>query len=235
MRTNPFKSPQRIKNSQLVPFPPSQLTTLIEVQLLERNLQTPRQGCLLLTAPRIIQVLRQRENTLRRPGLSHPRRTIGQRSQTLKREDAFRIELHNESFVGNASRIIDNRQLIWLTGDKAKEAKERQERDAENRAHAGHSYHTPDPDEMGGEDELSGLPWGSLSLKHVVSKGRARESDSRRGSRRDEDRQSPYRSQEPSYEEQDAYYEADSTYYNEGDQAYHDYASNSGSYGGSTH
>ena len=91
---------------------------------------------------------------------------------------------------------------------------------------------------MGGEDELSGLPWGSLSLKHVVSKGRAKESDSRRSSRRDEERRSPYGSQygaqEPAYEERDAYYGADSINYDE-DQAYYDYGSNSGSYGGGSH
>ena len=57
-------------------------------------------------------------------------------------------------------------------GDKAKEAKERQEREAQNRAHAGESYHTLSPSEMKDDDELSGLPWGSLSLKHVVSKGK---------------------------------------------------------------
>jgi hypothetical protein len=85
---------------------------------------------------------------------------------------------------------------------------------------------------MGMDDELSGLPWGSLSLKHVVSKGKAKESDSRRGSRRDEERRSPYESQGPAYEEQDAYYEADSTYE---DRAYYDYGSNSGSHGGSSY
>lgn len=88
-----------------------------------------------------------------------------------------------------------------------------------------------------------------MSLKHVVSKGRAKESESRRG---DSERRSPYESQsqygasqygsghgEMRYEEgdQDAYYDgqADSTYYDEGDHAYYDYASNSGSHGGSSH
>lgn|SRR5690348_9801446 len=117
---------------------------------------------------------------------------------------------------------------LTAIGDKAKETKERQERDAENRAHAGHSYHTPDPSEMGADDELSGLPWGSLSLKHVVSKGKSKESDSRRGSRRDEDR-SHYESREPVYSERDAYYEGESAYYEDPDRAYYDYASGSGS------
>lgn len=77
---------------------------------------------------------------------------------------------------------------------------------------------------MGTDDELSGLPWGSLSLKHVVTKGKAKESESRRGgSRRDVD------SRGPVYDERDAYYEGDSTYYDEGDRAYYDYGSGSGS------
>ena len=80
---------------------------------------------------------------------------------------------------------------------------------------------------MGGDDELSGLPWGSLSLKHVVSKGKAKEADSRRGSRRDEDRS--HYSQGPVYDDRDAYYEGESTYYDEGDRTYYDYGSGSGS------
>lgn len=92
---------------------------------------------------------------------------------------------------------------------------------------------------MGTDDELSGLPWGSLSLKHVVSKGRAKEESSRRGSRRDDGRShyggSAYDTHEPIYEERDAYYEAESTYYEEGDQVYYDYGSGSGSgHGGSS-
>ncbi|TVY18442.1 hypothetical protein LARI1_G004692 [Lachnellula arida] len=136
-------------------------------------------------------------------------------------------------------RRVQNRIAQRKFRDKTKDAKERQERDADNQAHAGHSYNTPDPDEMGESDELSGLPWGSLSLKHVVSKGRAKESESRKGSRRDEERRSPYESQygaqEPAYEDRDAYYEADPGHHEEGDQAYYDYGSNSGSYGGSSH
>jgi len=88
---------------------------------------------------------------------------------------------------------------------------------------------------MGTDDELSGLPWGSLNLKHVVSKGRAREEESRRGSRRDEDR-SHYKTEEPVYEGRDAYYAGGSTYYEAEDQVYYDYGSASGSgHGGSSH
>jgi hypothetical protein len=106
-----------------------------------------------------------------------------------------------------------------LVGDKAKEAKERQDREAENRAHSENSYYTPDPGEMGTEEELSGLPWGSLSLKHAVSKGKAKEDESRGGSKRHEERS--HYEQEPVYEEREVYYEQDAYY--EDDRAYYDY------------
>lgn len=119
-------------------------------------------------------------------------------------------------------------------GDKAKEAKERQEREARDRAHAGNSYHIPHPSEMGADDEVSGLPWGSLSLRYVVSRGMARETESWRGSPRDEDR-SYDGSQGRASDDRDGHYEEDSAYYAEGDHAYYDYASGSGSgHGGSS-
>lgn len=120
-------------------------------------------------------------------------------------------------------------------GDKAKDTKEREDRETDNRTHAGHSYHTPDPREMGGEEELSGLPWGSLNLKHVVQKGKSKEADSRRDS--EERSHSAYDAREPVYESnyegnhesRDAYYGGE-TYYEEPDRAYYDYGS-----GGSGH
>ena len=86
---------------------------------------------------------------------------------------------------------------------------------------------------MGTDDELSGLPWGSLSLKHVISKGKAKEEDSRRGSRRDEER-SYYGASDRVYDEGDAYYEADTAYYEDADPVYYDYGSGSGSGQGSS-
>jgi hypothetical protein len=119
-------------------------------------------------------------------------------------------------------------------GDKAKETKERQEREARDRAHAGNAYNIPDPSEMGPDDELSGLPWGSLSLKYVVSRGMARETESWHGSPRDEER-SYDGSQGRASDDIDGHYEEDSTYYPEGDHAYYDYGSGSGcGHGGSS-
>ncbi|RDW68464.1 hypothetical protein BP5796_09121 [Coleophoma crateriformis] len=122
-------------------------------------------------------------------------------------------------------RRVQNRIAQRKFRDKAKETKEREERDAQNQMHASRSYHTPDPRDMGTDDELSGLPWGSLSLRHVVSKGKAREESSRRGSYRDEDRSNSYESQNASYAGGDAYYEGDAPYYEETDQVYYDYGS----------
>ncbi|KAH8804630.1 hypothetical protein F5884DRAFT_679562 [Xylogone sp. PMI_703] len=104
-------------------------------------------------------------------------------------------------------RRVQNRIAQRKFRDKAKETKERIERDERNRAHAGSAYHTPDPGDLGTDDELSGLPWGSLSLKHVVEKGKAKEYSSRHGSRR-EDTATYY-----SPRDEEGYYEGDTSYY----------------------
>jgi hypothetical protein len=61
----------------------------------------------------------------------------------------------------------------FATGEKAKEQKESQARDAENQSRAGQIYSTPSAQDIDTEFELSGLPWGSLSLRHVVERGKA--------------------------------------------------------------
>ncbi|RQM05455.1 hypothetical protein DH86_00001988 [Scytalidium sp. 3C] len=83
-------------------------------------------------------------------------------------------------------RRVQNRIAQRKFRDKAKENKERAERDERNIAHAGSSYHTPDPSDLARDEELSGLPWGSLSFKHVVEKGKAKEYSSRHGSHGEE-------------------------------------------------
>ncbi|OAF60212.1 hypothetical protein VC83_02944 [Pseudogymnoascus destructans] len=69
------------------------------------------------------------------------------------------------------------------TGEKAKDQKESRDRDAENQLHAGYSYTSPDPDDLGLESELSGLPWGGPSMRHIVERGKATQGGSRQGSR----------------------------------------------------
>ena len=69
-----------------------------------------------------------------------------------------------------------------MQGEKTKEQKEASERDARNQRSAGLAYTTPDPAYMDADFELSGLPWGSLSLRYVVEKGNAREREVHQGS-----------------------------------------------------
>lgn len=69
-----------------------------------------------------------------------------------------------------------------FVGEKARETKERSERDSRNQEHAGNSYRIPSASDIDTESDLSGLPWGSLNLSHVVSRGH--DVESRRSSGR---------------------------------------------------
>jgi hypothetical protein len=61
------------------------------------------------------------------------------------------------------------------TGEKAREQKDRAARDAQNQQYAGSVYHVPDPEDFSLDDggDLSGLPWGGINMRHVVSRGHA--------------------------------------------------------------
>ena len=65
-----------------------------------------------------------------------------------------------------------------MTGDKVRQQKEEQERGAADQMRAGGAYTAPEPDEVDTGDE-AGLPWGSISLRHVVATGKAKEQSSR--------------------------------------------------------
>ena len=97
MRTNLHHN--SLKNSSHTRFPASQLTILIRIEPSSTNhllQQKQRPKCLLPIALPITVPLQRARGILQSP---NPRRTIGLRSQTLRREDAFRIELHRESSV----------------------------------------------------------------------------------------------------------------------------------------
>ncbi|KAI1852399.1 hypothetical protein JX265_003833 [Neoarthrinium moseri] len=81
-------------------------------------------------------------------------------------------------------RRIQNRLAQRKFREKAKEHKEKTERDSRNQELAGSSYQVASSDDYLQEEECSGLPWGSFSMRHVVARGH--ESESRRGSGRDE-------------------------------------------------
>ncbi|CAJ2507849.1 Uu.00g090350.m01.CDS01 [Anthostomella pinea] len=113
-------------------------------------------------------------------------------------------------------RRIQNRIAQRKFREKAKDQKEREERDSRNQEYAGSSYHVPDATDLGAaaDDELSGLPWGGISMRHVVARGH--ESESRRGSGRDD------------YPRDEAQYQASSSGYYTQQQQYHQ---TGGSYG----
>ena len=61
-----------------------------------------------------------------------------------------------------------------LTGEKGKRQKEDEARIAENQQAAGSAYAALDPADLARDANPSGLPWGSVSLEHVVEAGKAK-------------------------------------------------------------
>jgi hypothetical protein len=68
--------------------------------------------------------------------------------------------------------------LLIITGEKAREQKEASERSAESQRQAGGSYSAAHPDDLETGSE-EGLPWGGISLRHIVSTSRSKENDPR--------------------------------------------------------
>lgn len=105
-------------------------------------------------------------------------------SQSPRREGASRIDLRNANSVRNTlyNHKQGNEANTIRTGEKVKEQKEKAERESRNVEHADSSYRLPSSDELvASEDkDLSGLPWGSISMKHVLAMGH--ETESRRSS-----------------------------------------------------
>ena len=67
-------------------------------------------------------------------------------------------------------------------GDKSKLTREEIARDQENVRRASSAYETPNSETYGAERDPSGLPWGSISRRHVVQSGRGKEAQSQYGS-----------------------------------------------------
>ncbi|CAN9100040.1 hypothetical protein CC77DRAFT_1060880 [Alternaria alternata] len=80
-------------------------------------------------------------------------------------------------------RKIQNKLAQRRFRDKIKEQKEETERNAENQRRAGSSYASPEPENIDASQSLSGLPWGGISMKHIVEKGKSKEQSSQRNSR----------------------------------------------------
>ncbi|KAH7355841.1 hypothetical protein BKA66DRAFT_372731, partial [Pyrenochaeta sp. MPI-SDFR-AT-0127] len=80
-------------------------------------------------------------------------------------------------------RKIQNKLAQRRFRDKAKEQKEETEREVENQQRAGSSYASPEPDAIETNQNLSGLPWGGISMKHIVETGKSKEQNSQQSSR----------------------------------------------------
>ncbi|KAK0273097.1 hypothetical protein LTR35_012509 [Friedmanniomyces endolithicus] len=78
----------------------------------------------------------------------------------------------------NERRKIQNRIAQRKFRDKMRLQKEVSERDAENARKASGAYRTPEPEDLD-RGEPSGLPWGGISLRHVIATGKAKEQSSR--------------------------------------------------------
>ncbi|KAL2025047.1 hypothetical protein VTK56DRAFT_49 [Thermocarpiscus australiensis] len=71
-------------------------------------------------------------------------------------------------------RRIQNRIAQRKFREKAREQRDRAQREAQNQQYAGSAYHIPEPDDLLSDDgDLSGLPWGGISMRHVVARGHA--------------------------------------------------------------
>lgn len=110
---------------------------------------------------------------------SPPKKT-GRPSQTLLSAAGYRTESRNASSVGHLfTRTEACEHGLMTTGDKAREQKEASERSAEDQRQAGGSYSTANPDDLDTGSGEEGLPWGSISLRHIVSTGRSKEKNLR--------------------------------------------------------
>ncbi|KAI9704416.1 MAG: hypothetical protein M1836_007279 [Candelina mexicana] len=82
-------------------------------------------------------------------------------------------------------RKVQNRIAQRKFREKTRQQKEDQQRDQENRQRAGSAYATPEPEDFATDDEVSGLPWGGISFRHVVESSKAKQESSRGGSSRE--------------------------------------------------
>ena len=109
-----------------------------------------------------------------------PPKKTGRPSQTLLSAAGYRTGLRNASSVGNPfHRTGACEYRLMTTGDKAREQKEASERSAEDQRQSGGSYSAANPDDLDTGSGEEGLPWGSISLRHIVSTGRSKEKDLR--------------------------------------------------------
>lgn len=96
--------------------------------------------------------------------------------------ERFRINWRKGDFVSRHTKH-DTILLLIQAGDKIKEQREETARKAENERKAGSSYASPEPEALDNDRTLSGLPWGGISMKHIVETGKSKEQASQQSSR----------------------------------------------------
>ncbi|KAF2196281.1 hypothetical protein GQ43DRAFT_452468 [Delitschia confertaspora ATCC 74209] len=106
----------------------------------------------------------------------------GEPSRTVK-DPKLTAEPWSEVKDPGERRKIQNKLAQRRFRDKVRDQKEETEREAENQRRAGSAYTTPEPGDLDPGQELSGLPWGGISMKHIVETGKAKEQNSQRSSR----------------------------------------------------
>ncbi|ROT43118.1 hypothetical protein SODALDRAFT_375336 [Sodiomyces alkalinus F11] len=103
--------------------------------------------------------------------------------QTKGKPKALKTDDWAEVTDPEMRRRIQNRIAQRKFREKARENKEKAERESQNKELAGQAYYTPSTTDLGPDQEESGLPWGGISMRHVVSRGH--EYESRRSSKGD--------------------------------------------------
>jgi len=109
-----------------------------------------------------------------------PPKKSGHPSRILLNAVRSRTESRKAKFVSHLfTRTEACEYRLTITGDKVREQKEASERSAVDQRQAGGSYSTASPDDLDTRRGEEGLPWGSISLRHIVSTGRSKDKDSR--------------------------------------------------------
>ncbi|CAO2649005.1 Nn.00g099540.m01.CDS01 [Neocucurbitaria sp. VM-36] len=109
--------------------------------------------------------------------------TKGEPSDTGRETSSINSDEWSDIKDPSERRKIQNKLAQRRFRDKVKEQKEETEREAENQRRAGSSYASPEPENIDNNPTLSGLPWGGISLKHIVETGKNKEQSSQQSSR----------------------------------------------------
>ncbi|KAI4941893.1 hypothetical protein J4E86_010404 [Alternaria arbusti] len=105
-----------------------------------------------------------------------PQQATSKRESVVTGDDSLEAGPNDWSDIKdpNERRKIQNKLAQRRFRDKVKEQKEETERDDENQRQAGSAYASPEPEKMDARQVLSGLPWGGISMRHIVETGKSK-------------------------------------------------------------